>query len=86
MTNSDFFKSHDYFKFDNLLDEETCSKMTREVYDATKKSKVYNETPQLFDNIVQSNTKHIEKNGYTRKYNAMYGESIQKHMPSIYNY
>lgn len=30
MTNSDFFKSHDYFKFDNLLDEETCSTMTRE--------------------------------------------------------
>ena len=83
MMNS-FFFDHTYFIWENLLDIETCQIMTNEVKNAYDQH--YVEKPKLYDSLLQKNTNHIEKQGYSRKYKAIYGDDVKNLTPSIYEY
>lgn len=85
-TPSHFFQDHTYWKWDYFLDEDTCKQMTSQVVDAYNKKKYYNTNPKWFDSIAQINTKHIEKQGYTKQYKAIYGEYVKDLTPLIYEY
>jgi hypothetical protein len=86
MNPREFFNEHTYYMWDTFLDEKTCKLMSEQVFEAYKKGIYYDENPSVFDNLVQNNTKHIEKQGYTRKYKAIYGEDVKYLTPLIYDY
>lgn len=81
-----FFLDHTYFKWDKLLDDDTCRAMTRQVRDAYRSGRYFDEKPSTFDSIVQKNTLHLEKQGYTRKYRAIYGDDVKNSTPLVYGY
>jgi hypothetical protein len=78
-----FFMSHTYYAWDNFVPKQLCEQMTKEVFASFDKH--YTELPSAFDSIVQKNTNHLEKQGYTRKYRAIYGDDV-KALTSIYSY
>ena len=47
--------------------------------------KAYRENPTVIDSLVQKNTQHIGKQGYTRKYYAIYGDDV-KNLTLVYDY
>jgi len=72
MEYNDFFKSHTYYVFDNILSKSICSSMTSEVFQTYQSGNgIYNTNPKFYDNLIQSNTSHIDKQGYSRKYNLI---------------
>lgn len=81
-----FFMDHTYYKWDKLLDDKTCAEMSNQVRQAYNDGLYYNENPTIYDSLVQKNTRHIEKQGYTRKYKAIYGEYVKEKTPLIYDY
>jgi len=86
MDNHSFFMDHTYFKWDKLLDDDICERMSQQVKKTYEQGTYYNETPSIYDSLVQKNTAHIEKQGYTRKYKAIYGEYVKLKTPLIYDY
>lgn len=82
---SEFFNEHTYYVFDNLLDKHTCSKMTEQIKKTPDKY-IYNTRPQFIDNIAQYNTQFLEKQGYTKKYDAIYGEDIKTNCPLVHEF
>lgn len=85
-TPSQYFQDHTYWKWDSFLEEETCKEMTSQVVDVYNKNLTYNTNPKWYDSLAQMNTQHIEKQGYTKKYKAIYGEYVKDITPLIYEY
>lgn len=86
MTPSEFFNEHTYYKWQQLVDNETCANMAEQVRKAYSTKLYYEERPGSFDFLAQRNTNHIEKQGYSRKYRAIYGENVKNMTPLIYEY
>ena len=66
------------------MSDSECERMSKEADKAT--AHYFKEKPTFYDNIVQKNTKHIEKQGYSRKYHALYGDDVRRKCPRIYQY
>lgn len=81
-----FFIDHTYYKWDKLLDDQTCNAMAAQARNAYNNGNYYDEKPAIYDSLIQKNTKHIEKQGYTRKYKAIYGDDVKTLTPLIYEY
>jgi hypothetical protein len=77
----DFFMDHTYCAWNDFVPLDRCRKMTDEI--STKQ--LYVERPTVADGIVQLNTRHLDTQGYTRKYHAIYGDDV-KAIESIYAY
>lgn len=86
MTPSEFFNEHTYYMWPQLLDNESCARMTEQVQIAYNSNSYYDTKPSVVDSIAQNNTKHIQTQGYTKKYRAIYGEKVKELTPSIYEY
>lgn len=82
----EFFNQHTYYTWENFIDVRKCLVMTNEVKKAFNNINAYKEKPGLLDDLIQNNTKHLEKIGKTRKYEAIYGEMIKNNTPTIFEY